>query len=280
MQTDFLITDHSIRTTDGALSDLLCGFEFDSENRSASEAFIQKPICSIHRSLMPAQHDVERIAAEHPIAHVLTLERKSGAVLVANDDFSELTVRAAEEEYLSELMLIGVYSRLAQYRTVLAHASLVDIPGVGGLLFVGSSGVGKTTQAIMWHLYRNADIINGDKVFLGLRDDCPGEVLAYGSPWRGNSSFCINRRVPLRAVVALERRTEKYIRRLSDIEVLGSFIPRIFMPGWDPRLTEQVMDTLDAIHPLVPVYEMSCDLGESSVRMVESLAFGKTEGAT
>ncbi len=228
----------------------------------------------MYRSTLPPQHDVERVAAEHAVGHVLTLGRAPGALLAAKDDFSEVTVRAEEEGHLEELMLVGVYSRLAQYRTVLVHASLVDIPEVGGLLFVGASGVGKTTQAVLWALHRRAQIINGDKVFLGLREDAPGKVMAYGSPWKGSSPFSVNRRVPLRAIVALERRQESYIRRLSDMEVLMSYVPRVFMPGWDPRLTEQVMGTLDEMLPLVPVYEMSCRPDVSAVDMVAERVFG------
>ncbi len=277
MQFDFLIADYVVRVTEGALCDLMLGFEHGSEERSASEAWIQEPICAVRRSVMPAQHGVERIAVEHPMSHVLTMGLDGSALLAANDSFSELTVRGKNSDLLSELMLVGIYSRLAQYRTILVHASLVDIPEVGGLLFVGASGVGKTTQAVLWEEIRGATIINGDKVFLGLREDCPGEVMAYGSPWKGNSPYCVNRRVPLRAIVVLERRAEKYIRRLSDLEVLISYVPRVFMPGWDPRLTEMVMDTLDGMLPLVPVYEMSCNPDASAVYMVEETVFGGRE---
>ncbi len=216
-----------------------------------------------------------RVDALHPVSHILTLAQKAGAVLLANDDFSEVTVRSDKEDLLEELVLIGVYSRLAQFQTVLVHASLVEIPEVGGLIFVGSSGVGKTTQAMLWATLRGAMIINGDKVFLGLREDMPGEVWAYGSPWKGNSPYRENRRVPLRGIVALVRREDKYIRRLSELEVLSAYVPRVFMPGWDPRLTERVMDTLDAMLPMVPVFEMSCNIDEVAVCMVEEALSGK-----
>jgi hypothetical protein len=39
------------------------------------------------------------------------------------------------------------------------------------------------------------------------------------------------------------------------------------MPVWDVRLTEMVMDTLDAALPRVPFYHMSCTKDASAVEM-------------
>jgi hypothetical protein len=149
------------------------------------------------------------------------------------------------------------------------HGALIDVPDYGGIMFIGHSGVGKTTQAVLWNMLRGADIINGDKVFLGLRQEFPGEIMAYGSPWMGSSLYCLNRRVPLRAIVHLTRSNEKGIRFLSELESLSLFMKATFLPSWDVRLTEQVMDSMNDMLPLVPIYDMSCEPNETAVSMVE-----------
>ncbi len=273
MLSDYLLTDRHIQVADEALARLLFGFE-DAPNRmSASDGLLQEPICSVCRMAQTGQHGVESLTAAHPVTHVLSLTRHQAAILMADDSFEHATLRGASDEALSELMLLAVYSRLAYFQTVFVHGALVDVPGVGGLMFVGHSGVGKTTQAMLWEAYRGADIINGDKVFLAMRPDAPQTVLAYGSPWRGSSPYCINRRVPLRAIIVLRRRPEKYIRRLTELEALSAYVPHIFMPGWDPRLTACVMETLDTMIPLVPVYEMSCAPDVTAVDMADEAVF-------
>ena len=56
---------------------------------------------------------------------------------------------------------------------------------------------------------------------------------------------------------------------------MTAYIPRIYMPGWDDRLTEMAMDTLNDMLPLVPVYEMSCHPDASAVEMVERAVLGR-----
>lgn len=269
MNQDFLITDYIVQVGDGALARLLLGFEYGSERESASDGFAQEPICSIYRSSEQTLHGVESMTPEHPVSHVMGLTRDPSAVVMADDLFEQITVRGFRSEGLREAMLIGIYSRLAYFRTLFMHGALIDVPDYGGIMFIGPSGVGKTTQAVLWSQLRGADIINGDKVFLGLREDRPNELLAYGSPWRGSSPYCLNRRVPLRAIVHLTRSPEKGIRRLSEWEGLSFFATATFMPNWDVRLTEKVMDTMNDALPLVPIFDMSCEPDESAVLMAE-----------
>lgn len=269
MLQEFRITDYIVQVADDALARLLLGFECETDCKSASDASAQRPICSIYRSSEVILHGVESMTPDHPVSHVLGLTRDPGAVVMADDLFERITVRANGPEGKREAMLLGVYSRLAYFRTLFMHGALIDLPDYGGIMFIGHSGVGKTTQAVLWNKLRGADIINGDKVFLGLREECPGELLAYGSPWTGSSFYCLNRRVPLRAIIHLTRSDRKGIRLLSELEGLSLFMKATFLPSWDVRLTEQVMDSTNDMLPLVPIYDMSCEPDETAVSMVE-----------
>ena len=52
------------------------------------------------------------------------------------------------------------------------------------------------------------------------------------------------------------------------MEALVTYLPSVFMPNWDTRLTEQVMDTLDLMMPRVPIYRMSCGIDQTGVDML------------
>lgn len=276
MSHEFLISDYIIQVADGTMCRLLSGFETRSEITSASDGVPQGPICSIRRCGGTVTHGVESMSPSHPIRHVMGLSRESSAVIMADDNFVQISVRSNTRDGLLEGMLLGVYSRLTYYRTVFVHGALIEVPNYGGIMFIGSSGVGKTTQAALWNMFRGADIINGDKVFLGLRDSHPGEVLAYGSPWRGSSEYCLNRRVPLRAVIVLKRLAEKGIRPLNDMEALVNFAHALYMPGWGEQLTGLVTETMGDILERISLYEMSCDVNEDAVCMVEeALGFAR-----
>lgn len=271
MHHHFLIADRVVRVKDDSLAALMAGFECDSERTSALGSWNQEPICSIEKASAVPQHGVECLNLSHDVSHVLTLTRHGSAVLLADDLFENVTVRARRDEGLSDLLLLASYSRLAYYRTVFVHGALIDVPGIGGVMFIGRSGVGKTTQAELWKTHCGAEILNGDKVFLSVKEEYPNEIFAYGSPWNGSSPYRENKRVKLRAIVHLTRDAQYSIRHLSDPEALITYMPSVFLPNWDTRLTEAVMDTLDQMMPRVPIYCMSCGMDRSGIDMVGSV---------
>ncbi len=271
MRSDFLIADHVIRTLDPAVAGFLDGFERESEYKSASGGNSQEPICSVFCASELSQHGVERMTPEHAVHHILGLTRDHTGVLMADDCFEHMTVRTKQAEYLGEVLLPGVYSRLIYFGTTFHHGALISLSNYGGILFVGPSQIGKTTQAVLWEALRGAEIINGDKVFLGVREEHPGEVMAYGSPWRGSSPYRVNKGVSLKAVVSLKRMPQRYIRPLSETEALTALMTSVYMPNWDIRLTEKVMDTVGEILPVPTMLEMSCYPDGSAVDMVSDM---------
>ena len=58
----------------------------------------------------------------------------------------------------------------------------------GAILFTAPSGTGKSTQADLWRDFRNAEIINGDRAAVCVKE---GRVFAEGIPFSGSSSHCL-----------------------------------------------------------------------------------------
>ena len=170
----------------------------------------------------------------------------------------------ARESFL-ELFMAGFYSYISRYETMLLHASSVVYRGES-LVFVAPSGTGKTTQAELWNSYRDAMILNGDKVFLKKESD---GIHAWGSPWKGSSPYACNASAPVKAIIVLEQGKENKIRKLTGIEAMSRFVPHVFFPQWDENCEINVLTFLDVVMKETDIYLLSCLPEESAVDLVE-----------
>lgn len=173
---------------------------------------------------------------------------------------------ACTREVLSELLMIGFYSYISLRSALLLHASAVCHKGEA-VVFTAASGVGKTTQAELWAKYKDATILNGDKVFLKKEED---GVHAWGSPWKGSSPYAENVSAPLKAIVALEQAEENSIRKLEGLDVLEYIVPHVFFPSWDERCEQAVLTLLDQVLGETEVYLLKCRPDETAVELLAS----------
>lgn len=176
--------------------------------------------------------------------------------LFANEDWSYVKLCGTDgrDSGWMELLVSAFYSRVAFFGGILMHASVVAYEGEA-LIFTAASGVGKTTQAELWEKYKNAEILNGDKVFLQIRQ---GKINAWGSPWCGSSPYRVNKCAPVKAIIVLEQSAENRITRLDTLSALAGFLPHVFLPSWDESGTERAMQALDSVAVQIPVYHLRC----------------------
>lgn len=201
-------------------------------------------------------YGVEYCRADLEYPHLLMSRAHPRIRLTADAEWRDLTIEGAQygTEGVMEVLLTAFYSRLSMTGYLLAHASCICWNGES-IIFTASSGTGKTTQAELWKKYKNAEILNGDKVIL----ECGGEsCAAWGSPWKGSSPYAVNKKAPLRAVVVLSQGKENIIRRLEKEESMELFFPHIFYPSWDAACAGKAMESLDTLMRRVPVYHLSC----------------------
>ena len=150
-------------------------------------------------------------------------------VMIADREWKHVTILPVTDRHVIDSFLLQVFYTHAVKRGMLqVHSALVDYKGKG-ILFLGPSGIGKTTQAELWKRYRGADIINGDLNFIQCTDK---EYTAWGTPWHGSSSYCKNASVPVRLLVVLRQASENTIRRLSGFEKVSRVADSIFYPRW------------------------------------------------
>lgn len=193
------------------------------------------------------------------------------ALLSANEDWTEacITLLDGKEDGLEGALIAAIMTHLSTRGGLMLHTSLVDYQGKG-ILFVGPSGIGKTTQAELWMKYRDAIIINGDMALVGEKD---GVFTGYGCPWHGSSPYCENRQVPLAGIVVLEQAKENTLERLHGVTMIERMMRNIFLPHWYQKGAEAAMETVDHLLSTVPVYLLKCRPDEEAVAMVERALF-------
>lgn len=207
------------------------------------------------------------------IKNLFFSQKDSGQMLYSyQDDYSQLQLRLdsnCTKEILSELLMAGFYSYMSLQEALLLHASAV-FHNDKAIVFTAASGVGKTTQSELWHRYRNATILNGDKIFLTKVSD---KIIAWGSPWNGSSPYAENMGAEVAAIVILEQAEENQIRKLSGMEILERLLPHIFFPNWDAECESVVLDFLNDVLAQTEVYLLRCRPDEEAVALLEKTVF-------
>lgn len=188
-------------------------------------------------------------------------------LLITDFDYrnAELIILDNDISNISALANVVFLSYSSLHRTILIHASLVEYNGVG-ILFIGPSGIGKTTQAELWNKYRNALIINGDMVYVQY---CDGQFYGFGSPWHGSSPYCLNRKVPLMGIVALEQGDNNQIQLLNNSQRVSYALKSTFLPSWFPEGYDATFNTMSDLFEKIPVYLLKCRADEEAVSLVE-----------
>ena len=202
-----------------------------------------------------------------------TILKSKNALLSVNEKWTEacITLLDGQKEGLEDVLIAAIMTYLSTRQGIMVHSSLIDFNGKG-VMFVGPSGIGKTTQAELWMEYRNAVIINGDMVLVSVENN---EFRGYGCPWHGSTIYCENRQIPLSGIIVLEQSKENTIKRLSGITLVERMMKNVFLPHWYQKGVEAAMETVDHLLSNVPVYLMKCRPDEESVELVERVLFDK-----
>ena len=164
------------------------------------------------------------------------------------------------------LQALELYHLLLTEGGAVLHASYILFQG-RAILFSGPSGVGKSTQANLWAQYRNAEIINGDRVLLRRGPD--GSMWAHGICYSGTSGICRNQSAPLAAIVLLEQSKETGIQRLSGLAAFKLLLPQLAYRTWDPGDVACVTQFLSELLTEKSALHLACRPDESAVKSLE-----------
>ena len=153
---------------------------------------------------------------------------------------------------LNDILMIAFVYRSAFYHTVTVHASAVAVQEQG-CIFVGPSGIGKSTHSRLWlqHI-PGACLLNDDQPVLRLHPD--GTVRLYGSPWSGKTSCYHNEGVRLKAIFFMQQALENHLTRLSGIETFQQLMKATSLMGRDTLTFKAISQTQAVVCGAVPAY--------------------------
>lgn len=148
----------------------------------------------------------------------------------------------------------GFHSILLNDGAAILHASYVDAGGKA-ILFTAPSQTGKSTQANLWKQHAQAEIINGDRVLLRKKD---GKWHAWGYPGCGSSNICVNRTLPLGAIVVLSQGPENRVISMRPGNIIRSVATAIECYPWEPHEIDLALDIGSMIAQEIPVVHLAC----------------------
>lgn len=160
---------------------------------------------------------------------------------------------------------IGFENLLLRFGGLILHSSFIAKSGKG-ILFSAPSGTGKSTQADLWHMLRDYDIINGDRAGLCKKDD---RWKAYGLPYAGSSSIYRNEFADISAIVVLRQGRENRISKVDGSMLIRYLYPEITLHPWDEDYVKTVFDLLHSLVQDVPVYLLECLPDAGAVALLE-----------
>ena len=143
------------------------------------------------------------------------------------------------------------------------HASLVEKDGFG-VIFLGPSGMGKSTQAKLWERYLGADFLIGDRP--GMRK-IDGRWIAFGMPWDGKDAINRQDSVPVRALVWLEQAKENRIAPMNPVQAMSVMLKQAMMPVWDDAAMNGAAALMGALAREIPMYHLRCLPDEGAARL-------------
>lgn len=174
----------------------------------------------------------------------------------------------------TEFFLYNVLERVFRIHLVFnsgiaIHASSIVHDGYG-IAFSAESGTGKSTHTELW-------IKNYPGTYI-LNDDAPafrfvnGEWFMYGTPWAGTTGINANVRVPVKALVFLERSKVNSIRDASTLEAIPRIFEAIIHPMSD-EVTNHVFESVSALLLNSRVCVLGCNMTDDAPKTVRNYLF-------
>ncbi len=155
-------------------------------------------------------------------------------------------------------------ARLSRGRGVLVHACGLTVDG-RGLLFLGTSGAGKSTTARLWLERGGVTVLSDDRI--AVRADGDGYRI-FGTPWHGEAGLEAPISAPLDAVFILEQAPRTQIVELAPAGAVAQMMVRAFPAMWEQEGLEFAVRFLSDLVERVPVRKLRFVPDRSAIDVV------------
>lgn len=210
-------------------------------------------------------HRINRDISYFHLPEAVHFFEANGSIVAADARYEHFYVFPTQQTFEPVCLAYLFYTHGIRRKMLHIHGAVVETEG-RGILFLGPSGIGKTTQAERWAQYRGATIINGDVVFA--QHTAEGGYLAWGTPWHGSSPYCVNTSVPLKALVVLKQAPYNALRELTGFEKVSEVSGSVFYPTWLEDGMELGLETLNHLLTDLPVYRLDNRADQEAVDLL------------
>ena len=180
--------------------------------------------------------------------------------IVASRDFSKVKFCILDEQeadfVLGDAMMLAFAFRTVGEGVMEMHASVVAYEGKG-YLFLGSSGMGKSTHSRLWlQNVKGSSLLNDDNPIVSIDDD--GEIRVYGSPWSGKTPCYKNESYPIGAFVSLRQAKENHICEMNLLESYGCLYSSTSCLKTESKFVDALHETIVEVATQIPCYQLDC----------------------
>lgn len=192
--------------------------DFDSKSTWAIRALGHESPWSYHLGPTPVN------GKDPPLFHILTDANWSHAKVYLGKNFG----RRLDGRHLYPIDEIFMLHLLHEHDGFVVHASGSQVDG-SGILFLGDSGVGKSTIAEFFEAAVGYGHIFSDDRLIIRRID--GVWMMFGSPWHGTFPRTLARGMPIAALYFLEQAPQHGLTPLGRNEVFRRLLP-VSLGNW------------------------------------------------
>ncbi|MGN1051657.1 MAG: hypothetical protein ACI4QE_05095 [Acutalibacteraceae bacterium] len=167
------------------------------------------------------------------------------------------------------LLCTRFFCYLIHFDGMVIHSSGIQYKG-NAYLFSAPSKTGKSTHTRLWQ-----EVFGEDKVTI-FNDDKPavrfidGKIFAYGTPFSGGTDINVNVKLPLKAIVFLERSKSNSIRKISPKEALPKLLNETIR-GVPENMMNLVFDLVEKIFDKTEIYLLKCNTEKESVNVAYNM---------
>lgn len=157
-------------------------------------------------------------------------------------------------------------ARLSRGRGVMVHACGISYRG-RGILFLGTSGSGKSTTAQLWQGREGVTVLSDDRIVIRPDD---GGYRIYGTPWYGDAGCEEPGSAPLTAVFILEQAPRNRVQEMTPAAAVAQMMVRSFPAMWDRQGLDFAVRFLSRLAERFPVRRLHFMADPSSTEAVLS----------
>lgn len=177
------------------------------------------------------------------------------------------SLQTPTDSFLLNSCLMMAYAFFTVHKqTLVMHGSVV-IKGGRGYLFLGRSGVGKSTHSRLWlSTLPGTELLNDDNPIVHY-DRVTKTATVYGSPWSGKTPCYRAEHVPVGAFVRLAQAPENRIYRVKEGQAMAQLMPSCSSFPDDFTLYCHFLDTVTGLADYLPVFLLECLPDEAAAKL-------------